>query len=503
MIDKSGALKSVSLLALLRSADDLRSVVGGSPGEQVALIEFLLAICYASGTYPDSSRQWLDRVDSRHPLDEAADWLADEADDRWDLFHPDRPLGQNALLAPFLDRLGTGPAQLVIEHAGDYNQFFDHHHLEHPTPLPAAKAFRALLTQHVYGLPGRARISGKETLGPAITYLSAGRLGGRIRVVALGETVAETLRLNLAPMSGGPGDFNYSWTTGPVGRRAFDRRPPGRAVTGPADLHSYLGRSVVLRPAPGPDGTGVVVDRVLIGAGELLELDPDLHLQDAVFVETRDGERKPLWPSPTRALWRDAHALYAAVTDQRQDLYGRLALLSRTSWPGTRPISLLAVGLVANKTTPISWVSGHFPFAPSLTAELHLASYNGSGIAEHVARSLNRAAYAAWEIAYPNPKPSDRTAQLARFDARGEHWQATEEPFHILLEDTADSGSPQAPLLAYARTLSTAAHRFLTKRLDSMPRNAQGSRARSIALRRLDDELYGPSAPAELREVRP
>ena len=122
-----------------------------------------------------------------------------------------------------------------------------------------------MLTQHVYGPTGRARISGKATLGATITNLAATRLGTRIRVVALGSTLGETLRLNLAPLSGPPGELNLSWTKGKE-RRGFTAKPEGRPVTGPADLHSYLGRSVLLRPTP----QGDAVDRVLLGAGELL-----------------------------------------------------------------------------------------------------------------------------------------------------------------------------------------------------------------------------------------
>lgn len=309
---------------------------GDTPGEKVAVIEFLLAICFASGTYPASAAEWPAWVDGKDGLRPAAEWLAGRPEDEvWDLFHPTEPLGQNSLLAPFLDQRGAGPAQLVIEQVGDYNQFFDHHHLDHPDPLPVARAFRAMLTQHVYGPAGRARISGKETLGPTITNLAATRLGTRIRVIALGETLGETLRLNLAPVSGPPGELNRSWTTGKE-RRGFTTKPQARPVSGPADLHSYLGRSVLLRPTP----EGDAVDRVLLGAGELLALTEE-HLQDAVSATRADGTSKPLWASATRAVWRDAHSLYAAVDKARSSdgandgktLYRRLALFPRRTSP--------------------------------------------------------------------------------------------------------------------------------------------------------------------------
>ncbi|MFJ9343748.1 type I-E CRISPR-associated protein Cse1/CasA [Streptomyces sp. NPDC101733] len=506
-----GGLVERNLVDLLDEADRLRTIEATTPGEKVALIEFLLAICYASGTCPTSAAEWPAWVDRQDALQPAAAWLAESrAGEVWDLFHPTEPLGQNSLLAPFIDQHGAGPAQLVIERVGDYNQFFDHHHLADPRPLPVAQAFRAMLTQHVYGPAGRARISGKATLGPTITNLAATRLGTRIRVIALGSTLGETLRLNMAPVSGPRGSLNLSWTAGRE-RRGFKAKPVGRPVTGPADLHSYLGRSVLLRPT----SDGEAVDRVLLGAGELLTLTEE-HLQDAVLAKKADGTSKPLWASATRAVWRDAHSLYAAVDNARSSgtandgdtLYRRLALFPPEDVapePGqqsARRVDLWAVGFVAKQTTAIAWVDGTFPFAPGLEACLYVASFRGSLIAEYVATALSRAAYAAWSVEYPNPKPADKAGQIARFDARGRHWAAAQEPFEFLMDETTIGEPVSEGLLDYAATVASTARKLLTERLDSLPRNSRGAKAQAAALQRFDDELAQPKAPAELRGVR-
>lgn len=497
-----GVVVGQNLRGLFAQAETVTDVDGDTPGEKIALIEFLLALCYASGTYPTSTEEWQQWVEEESSLGGVASWLAKQSDRDWDLFHPTRPLGQNALLATFLAEHGTGPAQLVIERAGDYNQFADHHHLDHPDPLPAAKAFRALLTQHAFGLSGRARISGKATLGPTITNLATGRLGGRIRVLAVGRTLGHTLRLNLMPTVDDPRILNLTWTQGPIERREFQSKPPARPVRGYADLHSYLGRSVLMRPVPGLDGDQAVVDRVLIGAGELLQLDAELHLQDAVMSVTRTGEKKPLWPSATRDLWREAHALYAAVENESGGLYTRLAKLPKEKGADRHPFNLLAVGLLSNKTTPIGWVTSTFPFAPGQAPALYQASLRGSQVAEHVARSLDRAAYAAWTIAYPNPKPSDKKFQIARFDARPEQWKATEEPFHTLLVDVAEGEMVTDCMPGYAEWLVQMAREFLDKRLDSLPKSGQGLRARAAARRSFEAELTGSRGPADLTSLK-
>ncbi|MGW5341953.1 type I-E CRISPR-associated protein Cse1/CasA [Streptomyces sp. NPDC004050] len=499
MVTTGGRTESRSLLQVFRTADeDVKTLAGSTPGETVALFEFLLAICYASKSNPPVPERWLDWVESRQPFDEAVKWLEDEPDDRWNLFHPSMPLGQNSQLAPYLNEHGVGPAQLVIEHVGDYNQFFDHHHLEHPKPLTAERAFRAMLTQHAYGLSGRARISGQATLGPTITNLAVGRLGARIRVIAVGETLGDTLRLNLAPTTR-RGTFNHTWTVSNLPRRGFATKPDGRPVDGPADLHSVLGRSILLGPCTLPNGeTGV--GRVLVGAGELLGPLSDSLVQDAVYTGT-GAAAKPLGPSPARALWREAHALYAAVADRskRVDLYHRLATLADGQ------ISLWAVGLIANKTAPLSWLSDTFPYRPGREQDLRHAAHTGSRIADYVAASLGKAAFAAWRIAYPNPKPADKKLQIARFDARPEHWAATEQPFHVLLDRVVSGDSVAEGLETYGTTLAESATSFLERRLDSLPSNARGFQARSDALRTLAWEFDKPKAPDQLKskEKRP
>ncbi|MFF4557725.1 type I-E CRISPR-associated protein Cse1/CasA [Streptomyces sp. NPDC001422] len=501
-ITVDGATAYHSLCSLLLHADELAAVDCTSPGETVTVIEFLMAICFASGTSPSSDKEWRSWIVDRHDLTSAADWLESQPEDSWDLFHPTTPLLQNSDLAEDLVESGTGTAQLVIEHAGDYAQHFDHHHLERHTPLPAADAFRATLTQHAYGPYGRARMPGKR-LGPKVTNLAAGRLTGRIRILALGRTLGETLRLNLYP-SHGPADFlNTSWTSDGFNRRTFKEKPKPRQPRSSADLHSTLGRSVLLRPGQGPDGQ-IVIEKVLIGAGELLELDPERHLQDAVFSTATNGARKPLWPSPSRALWQEAHALYGAVKDDRIGLYARLRSLPYERKGAGAPYQLWAVGLLTKQSLPVAWTHGTYPYAPGMAAHLYRASRRGSDIAEYIARHLKNAAIVAAETAFPAMRAADEASQVARLDARWMFWPSAEGPFHELLDEVVDRGPDDddpvsEPLITYAQGLLTMAHTQLLQLLDTLPPNDRNHRARARAERLFDDAMSGNRAPAELR----
>ncbi|MFE7559964.1 type I-E CRISPR-associated protein Cse1/CasA [Kitasatospora sp. NPDC057500] len=492
----------LSLCELFEQSEKLSTIDCATPGETVAVVEFLIAICFASGTSPATDAEWKHWILERRDLVTAARWLADQPVDSWDLFHPVTPLGQNTMLAKSFGESGTGTAQLVIERAGDYCQFFDHHHLADGETLSAAEAFRTMLTQHVYATYGRARITGKE-LGPTVTNLATGRLQGRIRVVPLGGTLGETLRLNLYPHEGPSGALNTSWQSGTVDRRGFRTKARPRRPEGPADLHSALGRSVLLRPNRAADGT-VVVDRVLIGAGEVLDLEP-VHLQDAVFSEAPGGLAKPLWPSPSRALWQQAHALYSAVKDRRLGLYARLASLPYERRGMEVPYHLWAVGLIANKTLPLSWTDGAFPYAPGMEGHLYRASRRGSRIAEYLAWSLKRAATRASEIVHSAAHAADEARQVARFDARWMFWPEAAGPFDRLLHGVLDQRfeTPEdpvsGPLDRYTTTLVELARTHLAYKLDSLPPNERGYRARARALERFEQDMTHGKAPAELR----
>ncbi|MBB4928851.1 type I-E CRISPR-associated protein Cse1/CasA [Kitasatospora kifunensis] len=488
----------LNLVDLFRYADDVTAIHGDTPGETVAIIEWLLGLLYAAGEHRlATDDQWLAQVTADRPLAPVADWLEGH-DGCWDLFDPEQPLGQNADLRPHLDAFGVGPAQLFIERAGDYNQHFDHHHLHHPAPVPADAAFRAMLTQHVYGLGGRAMIKAKDMgLPAAFTNNAVCRLGTRVRVLALGRTLGDTLRLNLAPWQDtDPGPLNLTWTTGE--RRTF--RASGtreaRVPAGPADLHTVLGRSVLMRPAAQPDG-GIAVDRVLLGPGETLGDLPSAYLPDAIAYE-KAGKRTLFRPSATRELWRESHALYAAVAERTAgaSLYGRLAMLR-----GRRRIDLWAVGIVANKTKVTSWVSDQFPYVPGREVELRFAAADGSAVCEYTAKALYAAACVARDIAYPNPKPADKPAQLARFNAEPEMWAAAAPAFHTLLEAVADNEPAAQALTEFGGGIRRLAVTALNERLDSLPPSSQGLQARVRAQERLQKLLDSPKAPPHLKDA--
>ncbi|EPH41024.1 type I-E CRISPR-associated protein Cse2/CasB [Streptomyces aurantiacus] len=485
---KSPRLEKVTLLEAFERAEEITAVVHDSPGAQMALYELLLGLCAATGVHPRTAAQHRQWVTDRHPLTAIADQLrTEDFDGLLDLTHPEHPFAQNALLRPHLAH-GYGPAQLELERAGDYVLLFDHVHLHDGEPVPIEDAFHALLAQHAYGLGGRV-MAKTSWFGSAFTYAAVGRLAGRIRTLALGDSLADTLRLNLTPCADG-GRFNYSWTRGRP-RRTFSGPDAKKTHTpdGPADLHSTLGRSVLLSARADEIGR-VVVDKVLMGAGELLEPTPD-SLQDAAM----NGD-KPLQASEKKALWRDAHALYAAATPSAKgsDLFSRLVRLNR-------PVRLWSVGLIAENRNVTGWVSDTFPFHGAHHQQLRRAAHDGAAWAALLAGAATTAAAVARDVAYPNARPEERAKLLTRFDPAADLWARFAEPFHTLLDAISAGADAAKARAAFAAAAVTATRTALGERLRSLPRTGSALEAAARAQARLESELTKTKHPLEITEA--
>ncbi|WP_079131654.1 MULTISPECIES: type I-E CRISPR-associated protein Cse1/CasA [unclassified Streptomyces] len=485
-----------------RRADEISAVYGDSPGETAAVIEWLLGLIYAADAYPETTDEWKQWVETRAPLNEVATWI-EKHPGCWDLFDSEQPLGQNPTLHQHLDTYGVGPAQLFVERVGDYNQFFDHHHLHHPEPVPADAAWRAMLVQHAFAIGMRGRIKASAMgLPGTFTNLGTNRLASRLRVIARpawdGATLGDLLRLNITPWPREPGPLNLTWNQELPQRRDFTQPGPrqARIPQGPADLHTVLGRSIALRPALLADGTAGV-DRVLIGAGETLSPLPAEYLQDAVTHTGPGGTKRLLGPSANRDLWRESEALYAAVADRDKgtDLYGRIATLHG------RRIHLWTIGLLSTQGKPITWVTDEFPYVPGREAPLRHAAETGSAICEYAARALYLAASTARDIAYPNPKPDDKKAQIARFNGEPEMWAGAADHFHVLLDQVTAGEDTTSALDDFGSAIRALSIQGLNDRLISLSGSATGLEARVMAQSRLEKLLDHSKAPVHLKEA--
>lgn len=495
--DQQKRFQLLSLLEVFEQAEDTAALAHISPGVGVALHDLLLGLMYETGVHPRTESEWQEWVEERRPLDEVAHKLSgSEYDGRLDLGHPVRPFGQNADLAPHLARHGYGPAQLDVERAGDGAQLAEHVHLHHERRPTAAEALAALLVMHGYDTGGRM-MAQNDWLGRAFTYGALGRNALRVRNFAIGRSLADTLRLNIAPVARSrAGKFNFTWNDGRPDRRVFTGPAAARArpVAGPADLSSWLGRSVLMSLARRPDGE-IVVDRVLVGAGELMEpLPPDL-LQDCALVGGRPQQARA-----DRALWRSASALYAGAASAPEDAKGA-DLFSRLEGLGRR-VEIWSVALLTSQSSFVGWVSDTFPFVGALRQELYRAAVDGAAWCEKAERAAAGAAAVARDVAYPRARPDERKRALARLLAAPLLWARYEEAFHRLLEDVASGPDTEQARTRFAVRIAETTRTSVQESLRSLPPSGVGLEARLRALARLDTALANPRAfPPEFLEA--
>ncbi|MFD9531117.1 type I-E CRISPR-associated protein Cse2/CasB [Streptomyces goshikiensis] len=502
--DQAKQLAELTIPEVYEQAEDILGLAHISPGVRMALYRLLLGLLYITGVYPRTEREARQWVLQRHPLSEAADVLRSKFKDKLDLFHPVRPFGQNILLAPFMADHGYGPAQLDIERAGNGAQLEDHVHLHHPWRPTPAEALAAMLTKHLYD-PGGRMMAQNSWLGRSFTYGALGQGATRVLNLAMGDSLADTLRLNLAPAKRA-GTFNFTWTEGCPDRRTFtgDGANLPRRPDGPADLHSWLGRSILLQPAALPDGT-VVVDRVLVGAGDLMEELPHALLQDAVLVGGRPQQARA-----ETALWRSASALYAGAGSQDpgnakdEDLFARLTKLKRK-------VDIWSVGLITSQRTLVSWVSDTYPFVGTQVRPLHLAAVDGAAWCAAAEKAVWSGAAAARGIAFPNARPEERKVILERLHPGPVLWARFEGVFHELLDAIAASdehAAEQQPLVHaqaradFARSVVAVSQAALEAGLRSLPASGLALEALVKAEARLTKALSNPRAfPAEFLEA--
>ncbi|MGW3327552.1 type I-E CRISPR-associated protein Cse2/CasB [Streptomyces virginiae] len=485
----------LNLLETFERAEDIPGLAHQSPGALIALHDLLLGLMYETGVHPRTQEQWREWVEDRHPLDEVAKVLSgSEYDGRLDLFHPERPFGQNPALLPFLGRHGYGPAQLDIERARDGAQLVEHVHLHHERRPAPHEALVAMLVLHGYDTGGRM-MAQNSWMGRAFTYGAASRNTLRARNLVIGSSLADTLRLNIAPVArSAAGRFNFSWADPRPDRRVFTGPSTGRGrpVAGPADLHSWLGRSVALAPVRRADGE-VVVDRVLVGAGELMTPLPPQLLQDAVMVAGR-----PQQAHIDRALWRTSPALYAGVDPQNAkgcDLFSRLEELGRR-------VEILAVGLLTSKSSFVGWVSETFPFVGGLREELYLAATDGARWCEKAERAAAGAAAVARDIAFPRVRPDERKRLAARLLAAPLLWARFEDLFRRLLDEVASGDCEKAARARFAIGLVETTRTSMQESLSCLPETGTGLQARLRALAFLDGALSNARAfPPEFLEA--
>ncbi|WP_078854402.1 type I-E CRISPR-associated protein Cse1/CasA [Streptomyces sp. NRRL F-5135] len=329
-----GTVVELSLREVFEGADTLRGIVGDVPTQNPVLLRLLLAVLHDVLEGPATLEDWEDLWQSRAPFTAAADYLQRHAD-RFELFDEKRPFFQVAGLRTAKDEVA--PLSRIVADVPTGSALFS---MRRPgvERLSFAEAARWLLHAHAFDTSGiKSAMKGDETRSKAgkVYPLGVGSLGHLGCVFAEGDTLRETLLLNLIPFEEAYGGSEFAERIGedrpvwrqdePYGPGPRGERAGGADPMGLRDLYTWQSRRIRLCAAAGAV-TGVVLgygDPLLPPAPWLLE--PMSGWRRSPVQEKKQSRALVYTPSrhdPNRSAWRGLGALLPART-QHEESTGR------------------------------------------------------------------------------------------------------------------------------------------------------------------------------------
>ncbi|MFC0862379.1 type I-E CRISPR-associated protein Cse1/CasA [Sphaerimonospora cavernae] len=312
-----GSSDCLGLRQLLLEARDIRRLSAETPTVTAALYRLVLA--FAHRAYgPADSRAWVTLWDGKFAQEPLVSYLSQHPG-RFDLFDPEWPFLQCPALATGKP---TGAAKLVPSRSvGNNATLFDHTTARDRVTLEPAEAARWLMTVHAYD-PGGLKTPYRKVKS---SERAPANLFGMVLVE--GTTLHETLLLNMPIYKP---EHEQPEPTSPEDRPLWEvNEPPNpepdeRSPLGWTDLLTWPSRRVLLLPYD--DGTGVVVDKVVITPGTRLRGDlADIELLAAFRRPPRKARQKKredfraVRLDGRRGIWRHTEAfLLAGDEDTRR-----------------------------------------------------------------------------------------------------------------------------------------------------------------------------------------
>ncbi|WP_455568462.1 type I-E CRISPR-associated protein Cse1/CasA [Streptomyces lasiicapitis] len=316
-----GTVEEVSLLGLFKEAHKLRRLVGDVPTQELALLRLLLAILYDALDGPAELEDWEDLWLAGDPFSRVSDYL-ERHRGRFDLFHPEHPFFQVSDLRTVKDELA--PLSRIVADVPVGTPFFA---MRRPgvDQLSYAEAARWLVHAHAYDTSGIKSAMREDPRGKAgkVYPLGVGSLGDLGGIYAEGDTLRETLLLNLIALEEAYGSHARPGTDDdlPTWRRdrpqiqSAERKDVAGGPVGLRDLYTWQSRRVRLHAKAG------VVTGVVLGYGDRLmwtspwTLEPMSSWRRSPVQEKK--QKRPLVYMPrrhdsSRAAWRGLASLLPA-----------------------------------------------------------------------------------------------------------------------------------------------------------------------------------------------
>ncbi|WP_428934456.1 type I-E CRISPR-associated protein Cse1/CasA [Streptomyces sp. ACT015] len=302
--------EELSLREVFARAHRLRRCWGDLPTQEFALTRLLLAITRDALGGPRDSEDWAGLWDDPDCLAPVQEYL-DTHRERFDLLHPEMPFFQTAGLRTAKEEVFSLNRIVADVPTGEP---FITARMPAVERLSFAEAARWVVHAHAYDTSGiKSGMAGDERVkGGKVYPLGTGWAGGLGGVFVEGESLRETLLLNLVAVDDG---VEVSGGDRPAWRRAPS--PAGgaeRAPSGPCDLYTWQSRRIRLHH------DGDAVTGVVLGYGDPLaarnkhDWEPLTAWRRSPAQEKKLGQYPVYLPrehDPARAVWRGIASLVA------------------------------------------------------------------------------------------------------------------------------------------------------------------------------------------------
>ena len=365
-----GKTEEVSLTEAFRRAHEFRGLAGELPVQDIAVLRLLLAVlhavfgrCDTQGNYAplcanadprptpaDALKRWKALWDmGRFPMNFIEEYLQGYEDRFW-LFHPERPFYQAAWMEDRKDVFGPFEASKLngeLSESDHKARLFPQRAGSEKNTLSYAEAARWLL--YVNGFAetfGKLEAKGKP--GKGAPSLGVGWLGKLGLIAAAGNSLFETLMLNLVFLKDGGrelwGEEKPVWEaeTVPAAERNEIAVPDN-----PSELLTLQSRRLLLKREGG------AVNGYVLLSGDFFQKENAFAEQMTVWrnaakKETDPPQWVPKRHNPARQVWRDFPALAAqsgGAEWRRPGVISWLALLEERGLLPRAPVRLQTAGV--------------------------------------------------------------------------------------------------------------------------------------------------------------
>lgn len=332
VIDHSGRLSVVSLRTMMVEAPRFAALLHHDAGSECGLLRLAASILQAAAFRRGAPARG-NHLSAAYPAEKVTAYL-DKWADRFDLFHPVYPFLQEARLTSLVGngRIDKSPSALGAPWSAGVNRAFGYMEVpRHGDAIPAKVALGQLLAVLLYGTGQKA--ARVECSGAKSSSTPAGVLASKVSLYPVGDSLAQTLLLNLAmePNIGKPmWEVSGELPSGLLGRMIW-----------PSRLYLLL---------PTDDNR---VGRVLFAVGHEIPdtLPPDPHQMEVGKSTLAFSVDQSLWQlAPTILGWKAA-AGKSANPGARQAQWASNWLVLQGGRQGRRAIIYARNGIRNEKET--------------------------------------------------------------------------------------------------------------------------------------------------------